>query len=326
MQLHLITGQGGAGKTTLLQGLCERARPGEPTALLQTGERLLDAALLARAGWEAADVPGLEGRAPAQAALVAALAAALAEVSRGARFARLLVEVPATVDPEALLAQLESNPAVAARFSVDVCFTVIDSRAGPPAEPAQARRFGAQVRAADLVLLNHCDHSDELRIAAIEVEVRRRSPRAAILRTARCALDLSPVLRSPSEWPPGLASDDFDLPVDVVSTHPRFVLPAGHEPTRALSVEFCAWRYDAPLRTLRYAALLELMERLPAGVIRAEGSCHTERGAVTVRARPSRVALSPGRAQGVSLVFVGTHFDPELLRATLSAAAHREDG
>ena len=62
-----------------------------------------------------------------------------------------------------------------------------------------------------------------------------------------------------------------------------------------------------------------------AGVVRAEGTCNTERGGIRVHARASRVVLEPADTLGVDLSFIGTQFDPDIIRATLSAGAYREE-
>lgn len=292
MRLHLITGLEGTGKSTLVARLATRAATGAAVGVLRVGPgtpspagdpAIAVAELPAPA--ELAGAPAGPLDASCRSRLADTIVFGLDELARGlgggaaaagADEPRVFLEVPARLDPEFVVGSIEASESLSSLVRCDTSFALVDARADAPASAWRARLLAAQLRAADLVLLNHCDLADVARIDLAEAALRARNPRVALQRTSFADVEL----------------DDLGT-----------------------------FTYAPSAGLLREAALLALLERLPAGVVRAEGECRTERGGFSVRARPSRLSLEPSPAEHTSLTFVGVALDAQHLFAALSACS-----
>src|SRR5262245_16611970 len=114
VRLHIVTGPSGAGKSTICAALATRGLGGGGTARLRVGagpavaEPLVVAELPAGLAELASNTDGPLD-ALGRSRLVDALCFALDELGRGGA-ARVLLEVPARLDPEVVVGAVEASP------------------------------------------------------------------------------------------------------------------------------------------------------------------------------------------------------------------------
>lgn len=284
----LIGGFLGAGKTTLLSRLVQAPDAGRLGVVVNDfGDLAVDAALITELR---GDVMRL-GNGCICCSLQGDLMRALLAFKDGGEVDHVLVETSGVSDTQVLateLLELERSGVL----RVDAVVVVVDADGFPRLLTEHPELGRAQVRAADLVVLNKVDLVDEAQLAAVEARIRALAPRARIARAV-----------------------EADVPLALISGHG---LEARALPTRAdhsghahAHPVFSAFTFRES-QTLTWMKLGPLLATLPPGVFRAKGTvaiCERPGARVLVQVVGSRVhvrTLETGEAAGTELVFIGT--------------------
>jgi G3E family GTPase len=117
------------------------------------------------------------------------------------RFDYVLIETTGLANPGPVAAALWTDPALESTVCLDAVVTVVDARNA--LRQLRGRRADGgvneaqqQVAFADVVLLNKMDLVDGGEAAAVEREVRGINAEAAVVRCARCEVDLARILHT----------------------------------------------------------------------------------------------------------------------------------
>jgi G3E family GTPase len=220
----MLTGFLGAGKTTALNALlADPPEPGARVAVVvnEFGELGIDAGLVASGAagtWE------INRGSLFCACTRADLRRVLSQIEDTVRPDSVLVEATGLAEPLDLATALD-DPSLAAGFEMRATVCLVDPLTFPKVAGSVAA-VPAQVRAADLVLMNKCDLADEAARAETEARVREIDPDVPIVRTIHGRLPeaLLPARRRPhppagepaTAPPPGIASVSYEsrTPVD----------------------------------------------------------------------------------------------------------------
>jgi G3E family GTPase len=286
----MLTGFLGAGKTTALNSLlAERTAGGDRVAVVvnEFGELGIDAGLVGPGSVRTWEV----NRGSLFCACTRAdLQQVLAEIQFEVKPDQVLIEATGLAEPLDLARALD-DPALAAAFEMRATVCLVD----PLTFTKVARSLAAaraQVRSADLVLLNKCDLVSEATLAETEARVRELDPRVPVARTThgRVPEALVPTTRRPhrptgeppTAPPPGIASVAYQsrTPVDrrrfydlLDTWRPRCLRAKGQVlfPDGPLFVEIAGGRLSSrPLRTALpeagtvFTAILEGLDPLEA--------------------------------------------------------------
>jgi G3E family GTPase len=164
-----------------------------------------------------------------------------------------------------------------------------------------------QLVTADLVILNKLDLVDEAAKAKVEAKVRGTVPDARILEAVRGDVPYELVMGGERFDPERLADHDHD-----------------HDHDHGEAFETFAWTSERPLSLEK---LRDVLDELPAGIVRAKGIVAIDGLAerrVVVHVAGKRIFLEQGNPWGDAarhsrLVAIGTRgsFDPAALEAAL---------
>jgi G3E family GTPase len=299
----LIGGFLGAGKTTLLSRLVQGAGAARLGVLVNDfGDLAVDAAAIRSIG---RDVMRLENGCIC-CSLSGELMQALIALKDGGEVDHVVIETSGVSDTEALvrdLFELERGGVL----RLDLVLTLVDAELFPRTLAEHGALGRAQVRAADVVVLNKLDLVDGVAADAVEAELRALAPRARVVRTTQAELPLDVVLARdtrPEGWATARAQAAHDGGYD----------DPGHAHTHELAhAAFSWWTFRYPGR-LCWRVLGPVLATLPPGIIRAKGHLELEErpGArvhvhvVGARLHVRTVPLEGTEAGGCALVFIGT--------------------
>jgi len=287
----MLTGFLGAGKTTALNALlAEPTEEGARVAVVvnEFGELGIDAGLVGPGAvrtWE------INKGSLFCACTRADLQQVLAEIQSDVKPDQVLIEATGLAEPLDLARALD-DPILAAAFEMRATVCLVDPLTFPKvAQGLAAAR--AQVRTADLVLLNKCDLVDEGALADAEALVREINPGVSLVRTTRGRVPGEALPRTPgpsreaggkprAEPPEGIAAVSYEsrTPVDrrrfydLLDTWRSRCLRAKGQvlfPDGPLFVEIAGGRLSSrPLRTASpgagtaFTAILEGLDPLEA--------------------------------------------------------------
>jgi G3E family GTPase len=247
MRLTVISGFLGAGKTTLLNRLL-RAPHGRRLAVLVNdfGALNIDSALIERRD---GDVVSLTNGC-ACCSLAAGLTNVLIDLAHAARPPDAIVlEASGIAEPRGIAHVALANPAV----RLDGILTLVDAAnlEAQLADPALRPTIERQITAADLLVLNKLDLVSSGQSAALRARLAAIAPAHRLIEATQA-----------------------DVPIDIVlglehaASGPERDAGAAAEPARADMFRSWSVTSDALLDPGRLVAMIE---RLPAGVLRAKG-------------------------------------------------------
>jgi G3E family GTPase len=301
MRVHVICGFLGSGKTTLMRRVLMERAGRERLAVIvnELGEVGIDGAIL-----EGHNVSMIEITSGCFCCtLKGSLLSAVEELRDQAGVERIVIEASGVAHPGELVEVL-ADPAVASAIELGPIITVVDAPKFPILRRVLGKFYTTQVERGDVVLLNKMDLAKPGQLEAVQREVAGLNPRAAVIVTERCEVELSMVLdgrnggMEPSALDQGLAS-----PAPAAS-FVSFVLVAGFDADRAKVERFFGG--------------------LPANVVRAKGF-------VTIEGEPRLVQFSAGQleitpAEGprvFKVVFIGMEPDRATIEAEFARTSRR---
>lgn len=313
----LIGGFLGAGKTTLLSRLVQGAGAARLGVLVNDfGDLAVDAAAIRSLG---RDVMRLENGCIC-CALSGELMQALIALKDGGEVDHVVIETSGVSDTEVLvrdLLELERGGVL----RLDLVLTLVDAELFPRTLAEHAALGRAQVRAADVVVLNKLDLVAATAAEALAVQLHALAPRARLVRTTHAELPLDVVLARDTRPEGGAPARPAAPDPGHEGGHAH-----AHEPTHAA---FSWWTFRHP-GPLSWRALGPLLATLPPGIIRAKGHLELEErpgSRVHVHVVGARLHVrtvpAEGPDAGCALVFIGTEaaaLGPEL-EARLRACA-----
>lgn len=267
---HVVAGPLGVGKTTTLLSLFRHRPPGERWAVIvnEFGAVGIDGAVLSDDG--TVSVKEIAGGCVCCVA-GPALRATVVKVLREQRPDRLFVEPTGLAHPAAIVDLLRS-PGLRGSVELRGVIVLVDPRRLRPSDPL----FRDLVSAADVLVGHRADLASDEELAAF------RSFAASL-------------------WPPPalvLAASHGDLPAAVLDApaeaRPRTPLLHPLAPVREWGRQ---WDPDTVFAADRLERALQALVRpgdaVPAGVLRAKGIFHTDRGWRLVHADAERIASEP---------------------------------
>lgn len=304
MQVHVICGFLGSGKTTLLRRILGERAGRERLAVIvnEFGEVGIDGAIL-----EGRNVDMIEISAGCLCCtLRGSLVNAVEELRDRAGVDRIVIESTGVAQPGELV-QVLADPALRGSVTLGPIVTVVDTPKFPVLRKVLGPFYAAQVARADLVLLNKTDLARPEQLEAARREVASLNPRATIVPTERCAVDVGSILTAgarpagPSALEQGLAS-----PAPAAS-FVSFVVDAG---------------FDADP-----AAVERFFAGLPSNVVRAKGFMRIAGQAHLVQFAAGQLEVTPvAAARALTMVFIGSEPDPAAVRAAFARTAARREG
>ena len=299
MDVNVLCGFLGSGKTTLARRILLERKASERLAVIvnEFGQVGIDGQIL-----EGGNVDLIEVSAGCFCCtLKGSLLNAMEELRDKTRADRVVVEASGLSQPAELVEVLR-DPAIADSVRLGPVVTVVDAGKFRAHRKVLGHFYLDQVRRADVLLLNKTDLAAPGDVEAIRRELAELNPRAAVVPTERCNLDLREIMETtdgrtaePSALEQGLAS-----PAPAAS-FVSFVVPADFDASREKVEAF-------------FAALPETLMRAK-GFMRIEG-------------RPRLVQFAGGRLEvedaaaprSLSVVFISS-VEPD--RAAIGAALRR---
>lgn len=303
---HVVAGPLGVGKTTTLLAMFRHRPAHERWAVVvnEFGAVGIDGAVLSSAGGDVV-VREIAGGCVCCVA-GPALRTSLVKILREQRPDRLFVEPTGLAHPAALVDLLRSE-GLAAAVDLRAVIVLLDPHRLRPRDPF----VRDLVAAADVLVAHRADTATDAELDAFHTFVATLWPAPARV----------------------LVASHGELPADVLDA-PAAARPRapGLHPLPELGEFGATWPPEVVFDADRVVAALQRLARpghpaLPAGVARAKGIFHTERGWWKVDASPERVAVEPigwRRDSRFELVTTGTA-DVEAIAAEFSSA-RRGDG
>jgi G3E family GTPase len=284
MRVNPICGFLGSGKTTLMRRIIDERGGREPMAVIvnEFGDVGIDGAILSGQSVDMIEISSgclcctLRG----------SLVNALEELrdKKGAR--RVVIEATGVAQPGEMLEVL-ADPALKGSVEVGPMVTVVDAAKFMGLRRVLGDFYMDQVRRADVLLLNKTDLAKPDQLEAVRREVTALNPRATVVTTERCNVELDMVLDKrdgtpePSALEQGLAS-----PAPAAS-FVSFVVPVMFDANRAKLEQF--------------------FKMLPPEIVRAKGFATIDGQASTVQFAAGQLEITPAaNPRGLNLVFIAS--------------------
>ena len=242
--VDILTGFLGSGKTTLLGHVLAHGLRGKPVAVImnEIGEVGIDGRVIT-------GLANVEKMVELSSGCICCsiddyrFDLAIQEIIETAKPHLVIIESTGLADPEPLAYRVKN-----AGLGLDAVITVVDA-ANVKRHLAETEVAGAQIEAADFLVVNKTDLVDDTALAAVERRLTRLNPRAERFRSVRGALD-SEVL-----FATGVAA---------------YRQRAQH-PTNHLAADGIGSFVYHSARPLRQEAFERVLGRLPRDVLRAKG-------------------------------------------------------
>ncbi len=284
MLVNPICGFLGSGKTTLMRRIIDDRGGREPMAVIvnEFGAVGVDGAILFGANIDMIEISAgclcctLKG----------SLVNALEELRDKKGVERVVIEATGVAQPEEMLDVLR-DPALAG-VRVGPMVTVVDVAKFTGLRRVLGGFYTAQVQRADVLLLNKTDLTTPEQLARVREEVVALNPRATVVTTERCNVELSMVLDKaaagapePSALEQGLAS-----PAPAAS-FVSFVVPTPFDAERGKVEAF--------------------FQALPPEMVRAKGFMRIDGQARTVQYAAGQLEITPAaNPRSLSMVFISS--------------------
>jgi G3E family GTPase len=270
-RIGLIAGSSGSGKTTLLRRVLEQADRRYAVLVNEFGELPIDSDVIRGTNVEIAELVG----GCKCCSLTGKLDAALEEILDRVHPEYILLEATGIAEADALVYEVEERiPRV--RLDSVVCIVDADASIRFPAVGYAGR---SQLLTADIVLINKIDLVTKAEIEKVVAQVREFNPNAAVLKTVRCAADVSVLF--------GLLVDDRirNIPVRGEGSFGSFTYTTA-----------------TPLDESRFR---EAVSPLPPSVFRAKGFVRFHDGSCLFNYVAGRAEFEQFSAEGTEVVFIG---------------------
>lgn len=254
-----------------MRKILERADRRYAVLMNEFGELAIDSEVIRGANVEIAELVG----GCVCCSLTGELEAAVEEIIDRVHPEYILLEATGVAEADALVYEVEEKiPRV--RLDSVVCIVDADASVRFPAVGYAGR---SQLHAADIVLINKIDLVTEGDIESVVAQVRKFNPDAAVLKTVRCAADVSVLF--------GLAIEDRarSAPVHGEGTFDSFAYSTG--------------------RLVDEPRFREAVSRFPPSVFRAKGFLRFHDGTRLFNYVAGRADLEDFPAEGTQLVFIG---------------------
>jgi G3E family GTPase len=270
LPITVITGYLGAGKTTLLVRIAE-----------ESGMRI--AIVMNEFGRIAVDGKVLEGRSIRMVELAGGcvccslsgeFALAVAELREKAKPEWIVVETTGAAEPAALAYDIQENMP---GLRLDAIVTVVDADA-MARFPNLGHTGMEQIELADIIILNKTDLVGADGLPGIMGRIRGMNPRAAILESERCDIDVRLIF--------GVERN------------------GGAKPHRMHEMAFDYFDYVSD-GVLSHEAFIGFLPSLPKGIYRAKGFVRTDKGSYLMNYVAGRHTLEEFAAVRTELVFIG---------------------
>jgi G3E family GTPase len=298
MLVNPICGFLGSGKTTLMRRILGEQAGKEPMAVIvnEFGAVGVDGAILSGANVDMIEISSgclcctLKG----------SLVSALEELRDKKGVARVVIEATGVAQPAEMLEVL-GDPALGDTVRVGPMVTVVDAAKFAGLRRVLGGFYTAQIERADVILLNKKDLTTDEALAAVRREVTALNPRAAVVTTERCDVELRMVLErgagvpEPSALEQGLASP-------------------------APAASFVSFVVAAPFDADR-DKVEAFFRGLPPEMVRAKGFMRIDGEPRTVQFAAGQLEITDGPApRTLSMVFISSA-EPD--RAGVKAALER---
>ncbi len=333
LRLNLLFGFLGSGKTTLARRLLDEPPDARKTAIIvnEFGDVGVDGAILSGRNVDMVEL----NSGCLCCTLKGPLLQAVEELHAHAGAQRIIVEATGVAQPEEML-ETFADRSLRARCEIGPIVTVVDaSRYGRLSEML-GEFYDAQIENSDLIILNKTDLASAEVLEAVRKEVARLNPRAEILFSERCDVDVAEVLNGPASgvierrasWP---HADEDGLrgsgrrdrlpdpePHDHVHDDDH---DHHHDDRRHAPADSFVLAAEGPRDV---AALHAFFANLPPAVWRAKGFLVADGFAVAQKG-PSLVQYAMGQLEitrseprsHYNIVFIGRGMDREMLDAGL---------
>jgi G3E family GTPase len=292
--ITLVTGPLGSGKTTLLRHILTTQSGKIAIVMNEFGEIAIDTKVIEGKNVRIAELGG----GCVCCSLLGEFEAAVNEIIEKIAPERIVVETTGLAEPEALVFNIqEALP----QCRLDSVVSVIDADM-LIRFPELGHTTRLQVEGADILLLNKIDlvEPSSQTLSGLETKLRQISPTAAIVRTERCRIDpqlLFGIGRSPREirsrvMMPSALSD--------ISRGEREIPPPEHQH----QPEFESFAFVSG-KIFSRDCFEDLVNRLPACVVRAKGFVRFADGGQLFNFVAGRWDLEPFESDRTELVFIG---------------------
>lgn len=298
MLVNPICGFLGSGKTTLMRRIIDERGGREPMAVIvnEFGAVGVDGALLSGKHVDMIEISSgclcctLKG----------SLVNALEELRDKKGVERVVIEATGVAQPAEMLDVL-ADPALEG-VRIGPMVTVVDVAKFSGLRRVLGGFYLAQVQRADVLLLNKTDLSTPEQLARVREDIIALNPRATVVTTERCNVELSMVLdKSASRAPePSALEQGLASPAPAAS-FVSFIVPAGFDAERG--------RVEA------------FFKALPPEMVRAKGFMRIDGEVRTVQYAAGQLEITAAaNPRGLSMVFISSA-EPD--RATTQAAFER---
>jgi G3E family GTPase len=270
LPITIITGYLGAGKTTLLLRIAEESGIRMAIVMNEFGQIPVDGRILEGKSIRIAELAG----GCVCCSLSGEFSAAVAELQEKAKPEWIVVETTGVAEPAALAYDIQENMP---GLRLDAIVTVVDADA-MVRFPNLGHTGREQIELADILILNKIDLVSEDGRQEVKERIREMNPRAAIMESERCDIDVGMV---------------FGIMRDV---------PATKHKTHKIRFEYFDYASD---RILAHGAFIAFLEALPKGIYRSKGFVRTDRGSYLMNYVAGRHSLEAFTAERTGLVFIG---------------------
>lgn len=295
MVVNPICGFLGSGKTTLLRRILEERAGREPLAVIvnEFGAVGVDGAILSGNNVDMIEISSgclcctLKG----------SVVNALEELRDKKGVSRVVIEASGVAQPTEML-DVFRDPALADTIEVGPLVTIIDGARFGGLRRVLGGFYTAQVERADVILLNKTDLASDEELKRVCQEVKTLNPRATVVATKRCNVELSMVLDEGAKLPSPSALDQGLASPAPAASFVSFVVPADFDADGAKVEAF--------------------FKALPAEVVRAKGFMRIDGEPRTVQFTIGQLEITAAASpRTLSMVFI-SRAEPD--RAAVQAA------
>lgn len=308
MRVNLLFGFLGSGKTTLVRHiLAERAQQQRLAVIVnEFGEVGIDGALI-----EGRNVDVVELTSGCLCCtLKGSLLNAIEELHEASGIDHVVVEATGVAQPEDMLETL-ADPDFRSNVDIGPLVTVVNAPKFSRLLDGLGDFYSAQITNADVLLLNKIDLATPVELEAVRQQVQQLNPKATVLFTEQCEVDLgflldgdeSALLGRPLPAGAGHADD----------THGHDHQHAAHPPVESFVLETSG--------NAERAAVERFFAELPDNVWRAKGFMLIDGKPALVQFASGQLDITASGAQRKpQMVFIGSRLDRDAIESRFASA------